>query len=279
MKKFLLLICLCISFGLKSQIQTPASSPSCKLEQKLGLGTVTLEYSRPSVKSRTIFGDLVPFDKLWRTGANKSTVITFSEDVTVEGKPISKGSYSLFTIPGEKSWQFIFYNEINISGTPEKYDLTKVVATVDAVPELLTTVIETFTIDINDIKINSGKLVIMWENTMVSVNISTKVDEVVTKNIEKVLAGPTSDDYYQAAKYYYDTGKDLNVALPWIQKATVMDAKFWKLRVESLILGKLGKLSEAIAAAEKSKLLASAAGNDDYVKMNTEAIEEWTRAK
>ena len=122
-----------------------------------------------------------------------------------------------------------------------------------------------------------ASLNLSWENTLVSVKMKTEIDMKVQKNIEKVLAGPTSDDYYRAASYYSDNNKDLNQALVWIQKANAMDAKFWKLRVESLILGKLGRKAEAIEAATKSKTLAAADGNEEYVKMNNEAIAEWSR--
>ncbi|NOT37681.1 MAG: DUF2911 domain-containing protein [Saprospiraceae bacterium] len=277
MNKLIFSLLMLLGTVIEAQITTPAASPFCKIEQKLGLGTVTIEYSRPSVKNRKIFGELVPFGKLWRTGANRSTVITFSENLSFGGKPVNKGSYSLFATPGEDSWEVILYNETNIGGTPQNFDATKVVSSVKVKPEELLSVVETFTIDINDITSNSSKLIISWENTQVSIDITTNVDEVVMKNIEKVMAGPSSDDYYNAAKYYYDNNKDMNVALGWIQKSTSMDAKYWKLRIESLILGRLGKIAEAIAAAEKSSELAKAAGNDDFVRMNNEAISEWKK--
>ncbi|MCC6815482.1 MAG: DUF2911 domain-containing protein [Saprospiraceae bacterium] len=277
MKKSMLFIGLMMGYFLDAQIVTPAPSPFCKMEQKLGLGTVTVEYSRPSVKKRKIFGDLVPFGKLWRTGANRSTVITFSENMTFGGKAVSKGSYSLFTTPGEMSWDVVLYNETNIGGTPKVFDQSKVVASISVKPEELLSVVETFTIDINDITANSGKLNISWENTKVGVDIVANVDEAVMKNIDKTLAGPSSDDYYLAARYYYDNNKDMTTAVSWIQKANSMDPKFWKLRTESLILGRLGRIQEAISAAEKSKSMAMAEGNDEFVKLNEEAIREWKK--
>ncbi len=277
MKKVIMLICLLIGGIIEAQIQTPAPSPLCKFEQKLGLGSVSIEYSRPSVKNRKIFGELVPYGKLWRTGANRSTMITFSENVKFGGKEVAKGSYSLFATPNMANWEIMLYNETNIGGTPKVVDPSKIVAIISVAPEELLSVVETFTIDINDIKPNSGKLVISWENIAVSVDIVTYVDETVMKSIEKVLAGPTSDDYYNAARYYYDNNKDMTTALGWIQKSTTMDAKYWKLRIESLILGRLGRIQEAIAAAEKSKSLAMADGNDEYVRMNDEAISEWKK--
>ena len=195
----------------------------------------------------------------------------------MEGKSIPKGSYALYSIPGELSWDLIFYSDWDQSGTPKNYDTSKEAARVQAIPELLTTSYETFTIDINDIKNDEATLNIKWENTGVSIKLKTDVDSKVVKSIEKVLAGPSSDDYFLAARYYFDSGKDLNTALGWIQKANTMDAKYWKLRIESLILAKLGRRTEAVEVAQRSKALAAADGNEDYVKMNNESIAEWSR--
>ncbi|MBK9642965.1 MAG: DUF2911 domain-containing protein [Saprospiraceae bacterium] len=277
MKKLVFCLLLSISFSGYAQIQTPAPSPFCKIEQKFGLGLVTIEYSRPSMKNRKVFGELVDFNALWRTGANKATKITFTDDVSIEGKSLPKGSYALYSIPGELSWDLIFYSDWDQSGTPKNYDTSKEAARVQAIPELLTTSYETFTIDINDIKNDEATLNIKWENTGVSIKLKTDVDSKVVKSIEKVLAGPSSDDFYLAARYYFDSGKDLNTALGWIQKANTMDAKYWKLRIESLILAKLGRRTEAVEVAQRSKALAAADGNEDYVKMNNESIAEWSR--
>jgi hypothetical protein len=277
MKKLILLLFLSISLSLSAQIQTPAPSTFCKIEQKFGLGTISIEYSRPSMKNRKVFGELVDYNTLWRTGANKATKITFTDDVMIEGKSLPKGSYALYSIPGELSWDLIFYSDWDQPGTPKNYDISKEAVRVQAVPELLTTSIETFTIDINDIKNDEATLNIKWENTGIAVKIKTDVDSKVVKSIEKVLAGPSSDDFFLAARYYFDTGKDLNTALGWIQKANTMDPKYWKLRIESLILAKLGRRTEAVEVAQRSKALAAADGNEDYVKMNNESIAEWSR--
>lgn len=277
MKKLILLLFLSISLSLSAQIQTPAPSTFCKIEQKFGLGTISIEYSRPSMKNRKVFGELVDYNTLWRTGANKATKITFTDDVMIEGKSLPKGSYALYSIPGELNWDLIFYSDWDQPGTPKNYDTSKEAVRVQAVPELLTTSIETFTIDINDIKNDEATLNIKWENTGIAVKIKTDVDSKVVKSIEKVLAGPSSDDFFLAARYYFDSGKDLNTALGWIQKANTMDPKYWKLRIESLILAKLGRRTEAVEVAQRSKALAAADGNEDYVKMNNESIAEWSR--
>jgi hypothetical protein len=278
MKYFLSFILFFYALSIDAQIVTPQPSPVCKLEQKFGLGSVTIEYSRPSMKNRVVFGDLVPYGKLWRTGANKASKITFTDDVTIEGKLLPKGSYALYTIPGDMSWDVIFYSDADQpGGLPKTYDISKEALKVQAIPELLTTTIETFTIDINDIRNDAANLVIQWENTSVSVRIKTEIDSKIVQNIDKVLAGPSAGDYYSAARYYFDSGKDLNQALSWIQKSNNMEAQFWKLRLESLILAKLERREEAIEVAKKSLAMAAAAGNDDYVKMNNQSIEEWSR--
>ncbi|MBK9632487.1 MAG: DUF2911 domain-containing protein [Saprospiraceae bacterium] len=277
MKIFIYLSLICFCFVAKAQIVTPSPSPLAKIEQKFGIGMITLEYSRPSMKNRVVFGDLVPFGKMWRTGANKATKITFSDDVTVEGKALPKGSYAVYSIPGEASWDIIFYSDWDQPGLPRNYDMTKEVLKVSAIPELLTTTIETFTMDFNDIKNDATNLVITWENTSVAIKIKTDLDTKVLQSIDKVLAGPSPNDYYTAARYYFDSGKDLNVALGWIQKSNSADPQFWKLRTESLILARLERRDEAILVAKRSLELATAAGNEDYIKMNNESISEWSR--
>ncbi len=276
MKNALICFLSVVFLPLFGQISTPAPSPVGKLEQKVGLGTITIEYSRPSKKDRIVFGDLVPYGKTWRTGANASTKVTFSDDVEVGGIKVAKGTYALFTIPGENEWDVILYSDLTSWGVPEPYDVTKEVAHIKVTPELIPYTVETFLIDVNDLRNESASINLVWETTMVTIKLRFDTDSKVVKSIEKVMAGPSSNDYYNAARYYYDTNKDLNQAITWIQKANQMDPQFWKLRVEALILAKLGRKPEAIAVAEKSKAMAIEAKNDEYVKMNEESIKEWS---
>lgn len=276
MKKLLILLLIGSFANTYAQVSTPAPSPLCKIEQKIGLATVSVEYSRPSKKNRIVFGDLVPYGKIWRTGANACTKVTFSDDLEVQGVKVPKGSYALFTIPGENSWEIILYNDINVSGVPDNYDISKEVAHVKVTPELVPFTFETFTIVFGDLRNESASLMIIWETNVVSVNLRFDTDSKVMKNIEKVMAGPSSNDYYQAARYYFENNKDLNMSLKWIQIANQLDPQFWKLRVESLILAKLGRKAEAIEAAQKSKAKAIEAKNDEYVKMNDDSIKEWS---
>ena len=279
MKKFytMMVLCLALSITVSAQVQAPQPSPSTKVEQKVGLTDVTLEYSRPGVKGRTIFGDLVTLDKMWRTGANKNSIVTFSTSVMINGKEIEAGSYAIFTKPSIQSWEINFYSETENWGTPEAWDASKVAATVLAKSTKLNDRVETFTISIENLSDGSADLSISWDKTKVVVPFTVPTDEMVMASIEKTMAGPSSNDYYAAGRYYKDSGKDYIKALEMINKSIEMrgEEKFWMIRQKALTLAKLGKIEEAIVAAEKSIVLAKIAGNDDYVKSNEKSIAEW----
>lgn len=278
MKKILLLVLVLVfSVSLEAQISTPAPSPAQKLEQKIGLTDVTVEYSRPSMRGRTIFGGLEDYDEIWRTGANARTKITFSDDVKIDGQEIKAGSYAIFTKPGEQNWDVFFYTEADGGGNPE-WDESKVAAktTVEVYP--LPMEIETFTISFDDLKSNMANLGLMWEKTYIAVPIEVPTDAKVEKSIESTMSGtPSGDDYYAAATYYFSEGKDIAKADKWMEKAMSMtdEPAFWQLRQQSLIKAKAGDKKAAIATAKKSLAKAKEAGNDDFVKMNTESLKEW----
>ena len=268
-----------LTYTTNAQIETPQPSPSSKVEQTVGLTDVTIEYSRPGVKGRTVFGDLVPYNKIWRTGANGRTKITFSDDVTIDGNELKAGTYAIFSIPTATSWEVIFYTDYEGGGAPAKLDESKVAAKVTAAVHEIPFNVESFTIDINNLKNDSATLEIIWEKTFVAVPFSVPTDKVASASIEKTMAGPSANDYYSAAVYYLNADKDLNKAKEWIDKAIEMREKpaFWQIRQQSLIYAKLGKKRKAIKIAKKSLELATEAGNDDYIKMNKESIAEWTK--
>ncbi len=276
MKKLLLsLFVVAISTGANAQLKTPASSPSSKLEQTVGLTDVSVEYSRPGVKGRTIFGDLVPYGKVWRTGANQNTKVTFSDDVTIDGKELKKGTYALYTKPGKSSWEVIFYSDAKNWGTPREWDAKKVALSTTAKVQSMPMPIETFTMTIDDLTNNSAVLGMLWENTYVGVKFNTPTDKGVEASIAKVMGGPSANDYFDAAKYYLDGDKDINKAKEWINKAVDMtkdQPRFWYLRQQALILAKAGDKKGAITAAKASLAGAEKRGNADYVKMNKEFL-------
>jgi hypothetical protein len=268
------------SFELKAQIRTPQPSPMAELKQTVGLTDITVVYSRPAMKGRKIFGGdgLVPYGRVWRTGANAATKVTFSDDVTIGTEKLAKGAYALLSLPGETNWEVHFFTfeapgfGTYLEKTPVLIYKTKSVKT--------TANVETFTIDFTNMSNQSADMVLSWENTSVSVPITVDVDTKVMADINKVMGGPTAGEYYSAAVYYHDAGKDLNKALEWIQKSVSMGSpRYWVVRREAMILGDLGRYDDAIAAANKSIALAKEADDIDYVKMNEKSIAEWTEMK
>ncbi|WP_372754436.1 DUF2911 domain-containing protein [Mariniflexile sp.] len=280
MKKLLLIVlAITATFSVNAQIVTPQPSPFSKLEQKVGLTQITLEYSRPSMRDRVIFGDLVPYGKLWRLGANANTKITFSTDVSIGGNEVKAGTYAIFATPNETSWNVVFYSDATNNGLPKVWDDSKVVAMVNTKVYPVSEKIETFTITFDDLTNSSAVLGILWENLYVGVQIDVPTDNMVLTNINDVMNGtPTSNDYYAAAVYYLQEGKDISQAKIWIDKAITMagdKVAFWQLRQQSLIYAKAGDKKGAIAAAKKSLAAAEKAGNSDYVKMNKDSLKEW----
>jgi hypothetical protein len=278
MKKIILFVfAVATTVAVNAQLKTPAPSPSQEIEQTVGLTEVKVEYSRPSMRGRTIFGDLVPYDKMWRTGANANTKITFSDPVMIGGKEVKAGTYAIFTKPGMQNWEVMLYSDSSNWGTPETWDINKVVATAKAQVYSMPANIETFTLSFDDLTGDSAKLGMMWEKTYVALPIKFMTDKMVAANIEQVMAGPGANDYYQSAVYYLESGQDINKAKMWIDKAVEMREQpaFWYHRQQSLIYAKSGDKKGAVNAAKKSLELAKIAENDDYVALNEKSLKEW----
>ncbi|MFN8275388.1 MAG: DUF2911 domain-containing protein [Flavobacteriaceae bacterium] len=280
MKKLLLSLAVLSAVQLsQAQVKTPQPSPKSSLEQTVGLTQVSIEYSRPSMKGRTIFGDLVPFGKTWRTGANQNTTVSFSDDVIIDGKTLKKGKYALYTIPKAEAWDVIFYSDSDNWGTPENWDETKVALKTSAKAIMLSKPVETFTISVGGLDNNFASLDLSWERTMVSVRFDVPTQKTAMASIDKTLAGPSASDYFSSAQYFYQSNGDMNKALEYINKALELNKEkpFWYTRQKSLIQAKLGDKKGAIETAKISLAAATAAKNDDYVKMNNDSIAEWSK--
>jgi hypothetical protein len=281
MKKIQLFLfgALMLSLGnLTAQIATPQPSPLSTVSQRFALTDATVEYSRPSAKGRTIFGTggIVPNGDIWRVGANSATKITFSKDVKVEGTDVKKGSYAILAKPGANSWEIHFHEHT----TPNFVTYTeKVPAVVIMVkPVMSGTKFETFLINFDEITNSGATLQMIWDKTIIPIKITADSDKAVMASIDKVLAGPTPGDYFAAGSYLHDSGKDLNKALEYVRKATMVEKPaFWQVRKESLILADMGRKADAIAAAKKSLALATEAKNKDYITMNEKSIAEWSK--
>jgi tetratricopeptide (TPR) repeat protein len=283
MKKVIVIVALMIAnFAIEAQVKTPQASPKSTVEQVVGLTNVDIDYSRPSAKGRNVFGDLVPFGKVWRTGANANTIISFSDDVTIDGKTLPKGKYSLYTLPKADNWEVIFYKTIDNWGNPEKWDEANVALRANAKPVLTDRKVETFTLAINNITNDSADLEIAWEKTVVALKFEVPTQKTAIASITKALAGPSAGDYFSSAQYFFQSNGDMTKALEYVNKAVSMtkegdDVPFWYLRQKSLIQAKLGDKKGAIETAKLSLAAAEKAKNDDYVKMNKDSIAEWSK--
>lgn len=280
--KLKLIALFCISATLSyAQISVPAPSPLSTVEQQVGLTDVSVTYSRPSVKGRVIFGDLVPYGEMWRWGANASTKIKTSDDIKINGHDVPAGTYALYAIPGETEWTIIIHSNTSYWGTGgDKYNQEEDLVRFTVKPNTAYPVkTETMTFQFSDLTTEGCHLEFLWENTQLKLDIQTNVDEQVMKEIEMKMKGVSSATYYQAARYYYDNDKDLNKAYEWINLALVNNEKFWMVRQKALIEAKLGKYKQAVITANRSMELAKEAGNDDYVRLNEKSIAEWSKKK
>ncbi|HEY0946139.1 MAG TPA: DUF2911 domain-containing protein [Opitutaceae bacterium] len=272
---------LAFTAGLSAQapkVEFPAASPASTLKQRVGLTDIEIVYARPGVKGRTIFGGIEAYGRVWRTGANSATRISFSTPVKFGGADLAAGSYLLFSIPGANEWTVILQKDAKAWGAYQ-YDPANDVARVTAKPVALAAPVETFTIDLNDLRNESATLNLIWENTRVPVPLTVDVASTLVPQIEAAAASGeklTPGFYYNAAMFYFDKGLDLNKAKAWIEQAT-SGAKpaFYMVHLKAKILAKRGEKEAAIAAAKQSSELATAAEGPQspFLKMNRDLIE------
>lgn len=280
MKKiFIALAIILAPLALEAQVKTPQSSPKGYIKQTVGLTDVEVTYSRPGARGRAVFGNLVPFGKLWRTGANENTIINFGDDVIIDGKTLKKGKYSIYTIPRIESWEVIFYLSTDNWGLPENWNEAYVALRTTVKEDALPTPVETFTIGINGLEQNSAYLEMAWENSHIALKFEVPTAKIATASIQKTLAGPTWNDYYAASQYLFQSNGDMINAREYVDKALEMSTEkpFYVSRLKSLIQAKQGDKAGAIETAKISLAAAEAANNQDYVKMNKDSISEWSR--
>jgi tetratricopeptide (TPR) repeat protein len=283
--KLILFILLFASLQMATaQINMPAASSAGKVYAKVGLTDVNIDYSRPKMKGRKIFGEgddfLVPYGKLWRTGANAGSILTIDKDLTVEGKDLPAGEYLLLTIPGKDSWEMIFYKDKSIGGNMAAHKMEDEQIRVSVKPGKLTEPVQTMTFNIADISEDNTKAAIelAWENTSVKVGISTDIDaEIMAEIAKKTKVNPAN--YAAAANYYFNTDRDLDQAIEWMTLAIEANPDaFWNIHTKARMLAKKGDIKGAIATAEASMAKAKAADSDfGYVKRNEDLIAELSK--
>ncbi len=256
----------------------PKPSPLGKVEQVVGLTNVSVSYSRPSAKGREIFGDLVPYGQVWRTGANLNTIIEISGPITVEGKELTAGKYSLFTVPGQDAWEVIFNKNIELSGEGDRKDEEDVLRVKVAAEKGET--METFTILFDNVKDDKAEMHLRWANTLVRVDLHADATDMSMANIKEALAKPDADfrAFHNSARFLIDRNMMPEEALKYAKKSTELSKTFWNVHTLALAHAANGQHKEAIAAAEESIKLSKEANYDAYVKINEAKIEEWRKA-
>lgn len=270
MKKLVVLLLTVAALNVSAQsITTPAPSPTQTIKQDFALSSVEVSYSRPSAKGRSVFGNLVPYGSLWRTGANGPTIFTFGEDVTVGGKAVKAGKYSMITKPGKDEWTVML---CDAKITAFNYKAGDEVALFTAKPTKLPFSVETFTIMMSNQTANSMEIDLIWSDVEVPIKVEADIDAKVMAQIDKVMTGDNLP-YFAAASYYFDNGKDMTKALAWANKAVDQQpTAYWVAHLKAKIQAKMGDKAGATATAKKSMELAEKAGNMDYVKLNKDLI-------
>jgi hypothetical protein len=272
-----LIVCGALAFSVLAadaqQIKTPAPSPTQTIKQDFGISTIELTYSRPNMRGRKVFGDLVPYGQVWRTGANAATRIKFSDDVSIGGTQLKAGEYVIYTVPGQNEWEVVVNKGLTNWGT-DGYKKEEDVARVKVKPFTLPTAAETFTMQFVNVKPASTDLQIMWDKTGVNVPITSDIDTKIMAQINNAM-NKDNRPYFQSAMYYLENGKDLNQAVAWFDKAVEQQPNaFWIHHQRANALAKQGKKAEARAAAQKSIELAKAANNQDYVRLNEKLLAD-----
>lgn len=255
------------------QLKIPSLSSSSEVKQKVGLTEITIEYSRPSRRGRIIFGEsgLLPNKEVWRTGANSATKIIFSKAVLIKGNVLGKGIYTILSFPNDKIWKMKWYRYTDSDWN--FYKDKKPVFEIELPVIKMNSKVETFEIHFQDVTLNSTDIVLEWEQTKIKVPVRVKENEEILKSIDRVLYGPSSFDFYQAALYLHETKTNLNKALMYIQKVTKSkEALFFQVTREAMILKDLGKNKEAVKVAKRALLLSEKAKNNDFVRLNENVI-------
>jgi hypothetical protein len=274
MKKFFVTMAIAaclIQYAEAQQLQTPAPSPTTTVKQDFALSSVEINYSRPAARGRKIFGDLVPYGKVWRTGANSATTITFGDAVTFGDKTVPAGKYGLLSIPESGSWTIILTKQLDVTSAAA-YKQDQDVARITVQSGRMPITIENFMIVFDNITPNSMQMNLVWENTGVSIPISANIEDKIMAQINDLM-NKDNRPYFQSAMYYMENGKDLNKALGWFDKAIEQNpSAFWVQHQKANCLAKMGRKQDAIAAANKSIELAKVAKNDDYVALNQKLI-------
>jgi len=281
MRIYYILTVLGLSWGVPvaAQIEHPRSSPPATLVQRIGLSEVTLVYSRPGVRGRKIMGDIIPYGRIWRVGANESTKITFSDSVSLAGHAVAPGTYALYAIPEQNAWTIIIHKNISHWGDGRtRYNPEEDALRFTIKPETVPYFTETFTIELNDITHERATMVWRWENTVIQFSLAFDTRTKMMQEIAaKIKSNPSATTYYESARYFQEEGIYPERARDYLAQANKLAGDTYYIhRVWALVEAQVGNYKEAIAHAKRSKDLAANEGKDEFVRMNEKSIVEWT---
>jgi hypothetical protein len=264
----------CVSYKSYAQVpRIPEASSTQTIIQDFGLGKITVTYSRPNVKDRKIFGGIIPYGEVWRTGANAATTITFTERVVIEGNPVPAGTYSLFSIPEKNEWTIILNKTVKQWGA-YSYKQTDDFLRFKIKPIRVSEKRETFTMAFANSNTKSTDLYLVWDHTAAAIHMETDDDAKITANIDELMKGDRKPYYFNAIQYYYENNKDVDKALGWVAEAEKIDPKGpWYKLWESRLLLKKGNKAGAVAAAQAGLQLAKDSNDDEYTRLNQEALD------
>lgn len=281
MKVLIALLFSCCVWQTQAQLNLPNASPDQEFKQQVGFTEVQVKYSRPSARGRVIFGELVPFNEIWRTGAHDATTIWFSDSIKINGINIPSDTFSLFTIPGQSEWTIIFNKAAEMHGTSdyaEANDQLRFKVKSEKAPRFY----ETFTIEINDLTKDGASLYLLWENTQVKFPLQSFADQKVMAEIADRINVKKEEKpslYYQASLYYFNNNKDVNQAYEWVKVANgkTQDAAY--LQLQAKIEASQDRISEALATLTKSTELAKAKKLEPILKANEKLVQDWNNKK
>ncbi len=273
---FLFLILMGIFKGM-AQIEHPKISPFSEIKQDIGLTRIVVRYSRPGARERKVMGDLVPYHRVWRTGANASTTITVSQEISLAGKALPQGTYTLLTIPHEEYWEVIVNRDTLLWTEGNTYEKEKDIFRVKITSEALRDFQETFLITFNRLTHESAMLELRWEHTKISIPVKVSTQDLMRNEIEKKInTHPNAQTFYEAARYFQEQDIEYHRAMEFLEKAERIEGRtYYTYRIKALLLASKGMYKEAIHAAQESLIMATHQNKQDFVRMNKRSIDLW----
>lgn len=259
-----------------AQSITPAASPKATLTQAVGVSEITVTWSRPGVKGRKIWGGLIPFGEIWRTGANANTTIKFSDPVWINGKELPAATYGFHTIPGEKEWTLIISKDNNLAGSAgykQENDAMRLTVT----PKISAEHFERLMFDVVEVNDSTAEIMFAWDKLMVSFTVQFKTRALIADKVSKAFSWSTPLSY---ATYIMNNDMSTAEGLKWIDLSIAVQENYWNMRIKARLLDKAGKRGEAILAMDKAMRIAEGLSSAPFdIEDMRKMLKEWKNLK